>query len=328
MLTDRYGRPLSNLRVTVTHDCNYSCLFCHREGEPLGGTFTFKPEHFRLMVQAAYSLGVKQVKLTGGEPLLRRDIVEIAEELSSLGKKDLEVSITTNGFLLVENASRLSEAGVSRVNVSLHSLERNTYKLLTGRDSLSKALAGVDAAIDAGLGVKLNFVLTWLNAREVPRLLDFASSKGVNVNLIELIPLGGGHYGFSELYMPVEMVLPHLEKRSVSSGRRELHNRPVYVLDTGVKVEVIANYLNPSFCLGCSRVRFTHDGKLKVCLYRDNPAISVRDVLLSKLPEDEKLEKLEEALIEANSLREPYFRLENGVVKTADGQILGPPREL
>ncbi|MEM4563700.1 MAG: radical SAM protein, partial [Thermofilum sp.] len=118
MLTDRYGRPLSNLRVTVTHDCNYSCLFCHREGEPLGGTFTFKPEHFRLMVQAAYSLGVKQVKLTGGEPLLRRDIVEIAEELSSLGKKDLEVSITTNGFLLVENASRLSEAGVSRVNVS------------------------------------------------------------------------------------------------------------------------------------------------------------------------------------------------------------------
>lgn len=314
--------------MSITRSCNYSCLFCHREGEQLREEVDFAPEHFRLMVQAAYSLGIRYVKLTGGEPLLQRDIVDIVKELSSLGKKDLEISITTNGFLLAEKASSLSEAGVSRVNVSLHSLRSTTYKLLTGGGSLEKALTGVDAAIDAGLGVKLNFVLTQLNAREVPQLLDFASSKGVNVNLIELIPLAEGRSSFGALYAPVEMVLPYLEERSVSVERRELHNRPVYTIDTGVKVEVIANYMNPSFCLGCSRVRFTHDGKLKVCLYRDNPAVDVRDVLLSRLPEDERVEKLKDAIVQANSLREPYFRLENGIVKTAEGQVLGPPRKI
>lgn len=257
--------------------------------------------------------------------MLRHDIVEISRELSSIGK-DLEISITTNGFLLAEKAAALSDSGVDRVNVSLHSLDPATYSLLTGRGTLPQTLAGIDAAINTGLKVKLNFVLTRFNAREIPKLLDFASSREVSVNLIELIPLARGQSSFRELYIPVEQVLPYLEKRTVSHERRDLHSRPVYVLDTGVKVEIVANYRNPNFCLGCRRLRLTHDGKLKICLYRERPAVDVNEILLSELSEGEKLEKLKEALVAANSLREPYFRLEGSIVKTPEGHVLGPPR--
>lgn len=272
-------------------------------------------------------MGIREFKLTGGEPLLHPDIAEVARELTEIGP-GLEVSITTNGFYLPEKAASLSEAGVRRINVSIHSLSNATYGFLTGRKALSRVLAGVDAALDAGIKVKVNFVLTRLNLEEVPRLLDYASSKGADVNIIELIPVLRGQWSFDGLYAPVELIIPYLEKSSSARVRRDLHNRPVYVLDTGIKVEVVANYRNPYFCLGCRRIRLTSDGRLKICLYRESPSISIGEVLRSDMPEEEKIEKMKEFFVIANSLREPYFRLENNTVKTPDGHSLGPPRQI
>ena len=326
VLVDRFGRPLTNLRVSLNYECNYSCLFCHREGVTDKRKQELTREQLLSVIQAAYELGVKSFKLTGGEPLLRRDLTPLAREISNLGR-DLELSITTNGFFLEERAAELAEAGVHRVNVSLHSLRENVYSRLTGGGALARVLSGIDAALDAGLRVKINFVLTQLNREDVPRVLEYASSKGVDVNIIELIPLGLGERSFNDLYLAVEEVLPYIRDHATKLERRELHNRPVYVLESGVRVELVANYRNPAFCAGCRRLRLTHDGRLKVCLYREEPSIDLRQILASTACE-EVLEGVKAALIRANELREPYFRLEGGVVKDVYGNPLGPPRNL
>jgi len=327
VLVDGFGRPLTNLRISLTSECNYSCIFCHREGEG-SAPDALSAEDVELVASAAYFHGVRAFKLTGGEPLLRPDIVEVVSRLKGVGR-GVEVSMTTNGFFLHEQVGRLVEAGLDRVNVSLHGVGPEVYTRMTGMPGSERVLRGLRAAKDNGLPVKLNFVLTALNAGELPRLLDFASSMELDINLIELIPTGRGREVFSSLYLPVEKVLPVLHARAARVERRSLHNRPIFLMPEGVRVEVIANYCNPLFCMGCTRIRLTHDAKLKPCLNRNDDLVDVSAVLRDPaLSREEKVERLEEAIRVANSKREPFFKLVNGYCATADGRVLGKPRSI
>ncbi|UNQ72652.1 GTP 3',8-cyclase MoaA [Infirmifilum sp. NZ] len=327
MLVDRFGRPLTNLRISVTGRCNYSCVFCHREGEGEDPD-KLSVEDIELVSRAAYSLGVKTFKLTGGEPLVRPDIGEIVSRVKSLGG-DVEVSATTNGFFLLERAGKLQEAGLDRLNVSLHALSPQSYNLMTGVNGSEKVFKGLSLVHDLGLPVKINFVITKYNFGELPGVLDYASKMGFNVNVIELIPEGRGRENFQALYYPVEKLLPMLRERASRIERKQLHNRPVFVLESGIRVEVIANYCNPYFCMGCTRVRLTHDAKLKPCLNRSDNLVDIDSILHHEgLSQEEKLDRLVEALKAVNMLREPFFRIENGNCVSYDGRILGKSREV
>lgn len=324
MLFDRYGRPLDNLRITVTTACNYSCVFCHREGEDTNNT-QLTPDQITDVATAAYSLDIRKFKITGGEPLLREDLPEIIHSLKSIGK-DVEVSLTTNGYLLEDKLNRLVDRGLDRVNVSLHAVSPQTYVAVTQVKGQDKVLRGLSLAKEYSLPVKLNYVLTKANVGELEKVLDYASKMGFNVNLIELIPQGKGKEIFDKLYVPAEEVLPLLESKSSRVEVRPLHSRPIFKLETGIQVEVIANYCNPFFCAGCTRIRLTHDGKLKTCLNRDDNLVDIRNTLMDR--SHEKLYKLRESIIKANFLREPFFKINGYGATTYDGKITCPLRKI
>lgn len=326
MLVDKYGRPLTTLRISITNKCNYNCVFCHREGEE-NTPDALTADDIELVSRAAYSLAVKNFKLTGGEPLIRPDVAEIVSRLKEIGK-DVEVSMTSNGFFLEEYAEKLAEADLDRINVSFHGISTEKYLKMTNVNGKDKVLRGLLAIKEYGIPVKLNYVLTSLNADELTSILDFASSMGFNVNVIELIPTGRGRQVFDRLYLPVEKILPILTEKATRIERRDLHNRPVFVLPSGIKVEVIANYCNPSFCMECTRIRLTHDAKLKPCLNTNDNNVDIYKILKNPtLKEQEKIEKLKDAIRETNLKREPFFKLVNGKCIMRD-IVLGTPRTI
>lgn len=265
------------------------------------------PGEIRLVARVARKLGFSSVKLTGGEPTVRRDITEIIAGIRDAGFDD--ISMTTNGFTLSDIAHKLREAGLRRVNVSLHSLRRERFRKITGVDGLDRALAGIRASKEAGLDpVKINFVLTSENSDEVWDILDFAGKQGLEVHLIELHPVGMGKEAFQK-HIPFSKVEQELSVSAIRIEVREKHLRPRYVMGNGTVVEVVKPYANPYFCAGCNRIRLSADGKLKTCLYRDDLTVDIIEVLRGKFKEEEKLELLERAFLIANLLREPNFKL-------------------
>ena len=148
MIKDRFGRPITGLRISVNYECNLNCFYCHREGCPASSS-EMTPEEIGKIVGAATEFGVRKVKLTGGEPLLRGDIIDVISAVARPGIE--EVSMTTNGTLLAGVARELAGVGLTRVNISLDTLDPETFTRITGSDSLSDVFAGIDAAIDAGL---------------------------------------------------------------------------------------------------------------------------------------------------------------------------------
>lgn len=272
MLFDKFGRPLLKLRVAVNDVCNYSCIFCHFEGQLRGVGRGLAPEDYSFVVDVFRELGVRDFKLTGGEPLLRSDIVDI---IRLMRRDDVEISMTTNGYRLAELAPRLASAGLKRVNVSIHSLKPDLYSKVTGapKEWLDRVVAGVKRAVEYGIGAKLNAViLRGVNTdkESVKSLVKFASSLGANVQFIELMPMGDGARAFGEYYEPAETIVEVLESLGAKPlyTRKDLHNRPIFSIG-GVFVEVVKNWNNPYFCAGCTTLRLTSDGKLKPCLYRE-----------------------------------------------------------
>jgi GTP cyclohydrolase subunit MoaA len=255
VLIDRYGRPLLKLRIVVNSECNFNCFFCHFEGQGRHVP-TLTPDDIGFVADAAMKIGIMDFKLTGGEPLLRRDIVEIVRVLSLRRPKDL--SLTTNGFLLGELAYRLREAGLMRLNVSLHSLKPERYAYITGTSPsvFHRVMDGLLKAKDAGFSaIKLNMVVTKVNVDEVDDLIDFAAKHGFSLQLIELMPVGYGEVGFEDNYVDLNTVVRHLAERGRFLGNRvDLHNRPIFNVN-GVKVEVVKNYMNPNFCAGCTTIK-------------------------------------------------------------------------
>ncbi|MGA3289191.1 MAG: GTP 3',8-cyclase MoaA [Candidatus Bathyarchaeia archaeon] len=304
-LTDNCGRPLLNLRISITQRCNIHCVYCHREGEVKRANRSAEKMTVQEIVRIAkiaVSLGIARIKLTGGEPLMRKDLPQIVSNIASVsGLKDL--SLTTNGLLLGDMAKELHDRGLKRINVSLPSLNEETYSKLTG-GKLQDALAGVKAAIEAGFcPVKLNMViLKDVNVSDVPDMTEYARQTGTILQLIELDPINVSDAYYSTHHRSLEEQEQMLLEKAVTVEKRPfMHNRLIYHLPN-VTVEVVHPIENTDFCMHCTRMRVTSDGKLKPCLMRND---NLTDII-TPMRQGASDQQLKQLFIKANSLREPY----------------------
>ncbi|MDI3502577.1 MAG: 3,8-cyclase [Archaeoglobi archaeon] len=290
MLHDLYGRPITNLRISVTQRCNLRCIYCHHEGQ--NGQFDeeIDREDILKVVKVAGEFGVRKLKITGGEPLLREDLPDIVNEIEGMR----EISITTNGVLLSDLAEELKECGVTRVNVSLDSLREERYMKVTGakKGIFERVVEGIELAHELDLTpVKINTVLLrGINEDEIQDLINFVSGKKMILQLIELI-------GDDALRGDILRVEKVLRERAKGVVFRKMHNRPKYFLN-GAEIEVVKPVRNPEFCMHCTRMRVTSDGKLKPCLLRDDNLVSIRGCTEEEIRKRFKL---------AVGLRVPYY---------------------
>jgi cyclic pyranopterin phosphate synthase len=306
-VADRYGRRLSTLRIAVTSECNLRCIYCHREGEVYGENRRDEVtlDEMLSIVGVGVELGLNKIKLTGGEPLLRKDIVDLVSSIHSL--KDVEeISMTTNGVLLSDYAYELAEAGLKRVNVTVNTLNRSIYEMITGFDLLPRVLDGVEAAIDAGLTpVKINMVLLrGMNEDGVLDLARYAARVGAILQVIELERAGVvDREVYSRLHTPLDRVEELLSGIAIGKYYRGIHSRPRYILPEGAEVELVKPMHNPDFCRYCDRLRVTSRGELKPCLLRHDNHVDV----LSALRNGADKEYIKKLFLEAIARRKPYF---------------------
>lgn len=304
MLTDPSGRTLTRLRLSLTERCNLRCIYCDKEGLSAPDDHMSLEEIVRL-AEVGSRLGMSKIKLTGGEPLLRPDIVEIVRRIASLPPVS-EVSMVTNGTLLAKTADALAKAGLRRVNVSLASLDPEVYKRICGGD-VQRVLEGIRKAKAAGLTpIKINtVVLKGLNEDGIPALMDFCTSMGTVLQLIELHYVEGivDEAFFRRHYVSLGPIEKELSASAVEVVRRmDMQFRPKYVLKGGLEVELVRFTGNCDFCVHCTRLRVTSDGKVKPCLMRDDNLVDALTALRNGA-EDEELEK---RFLMAVALREPY----------------------
>jgi cyclic pyranopterin phosphate synthase len=303
MIYDNCGRPVLNLRISVTQKCDKHCPYCHREGETNPSTVMSVQEIIRI-VKIAISFGVSRVKITGGEPLLCKEIIDIVQDITKLeGLKDL--SMTTNGTNLKNLAKKLKAAGLERINISLPTLDPETYHNLMG-GNLTDALEGVKAAVEAGFHpVKLNMLmLKNVNDGEVEEMVQFAEQSGAILQLIELESINLSKAYYARYHLNLGKIEQTLEKKAVEVRVREyMQNRRVYTLPN-VRVEVIRPTENTEFCANCTRIRVTSDGKVKPCLMRKDNLID----LLTPLRNGADDEKLKMLFLDAIKKREPYYK--------------------
>ncbi|MFB0559907.1 MAG: GTP 3',8-cyclase MoaA [Candidatus Lokiarchaeia archaeon] len=306
MLCDRFGRYIRDIRVSLTHRCNLNCVYCHGEGESNPGRELEASEIERIVAVAADE-GVSRVKLTGGEPLLRRDIFEVVERLSSIPGIE-EVSMTTNATLLADKASDLREAGLKRVNVSLDTLVPERYKEITGFDKLDSVLSGIDEAVRVGLNpVKTNMVLLRnINEDEIWNFVRFTRERNTILQVIELVDFGDTSV-FQRFHADVEPLENEMRSCTEKVATRSMHKRKKYFLPDGTEVEIVKPVHNSDFCSNCTRIRLTSDGKLKPCLMRNDNLVSI----VGPLRRGADSKTLRELFLKAVELREPYYMAED-----------------
>jgi cyclic pyranopterin phosphate synthase len=319
VLVDNYGRPLLNMRVIVTDECNYRCLFCHIEGEPIEspippgkavGLGYLTLHEYELVAEASTKVGIEKIKFTGGEPLLRSELPSIIKVFRDYGSfKDL--SLTTNGYLLEGLCYDLYDSGLDRVNISLHTLKPDVYEFITGVNGHQRVLNGIEKARKTGFKqIKINMVVMKnVNDSEIPAMIDFAAEKELVLQLIELHPVGLGRHKFNDFYVPLTHIEEYLKSRSIKTyTRTDLHNRPIYVLENGVKVEVVRPYNNWRFCMGCTRIRISPRGELFPCINWFGPRPSIRNYIQGLETREEKVNAIVEAIKEVNKLRRPFYK--------------------
>lgn len=267
VLRDRYGRAVTYLRVSVTDRCNLRCFYCLPRGEhACGRREQLSLAELREVVQVGVGLGISKIRITGGEPLVRRGVVELVRELSRVpGIVDLALS--TNGTLLAEHAVALRTAGLRRVNVSLDSLQPRVFRAISGRDDLDRVRAGIAAARAAGLHpIKLNVVIMrGVNDAEMPAMLAFGAASGAQVRFIEHMPLGLGQR-WDTTYVSREEMLQRIRPYVCGDARRQPGDTATYYpLRAGGEVGIISP-VSCRFCDLCNRLRLTADGRLRPCL--------------------------------------------------------------
>jgi cyclic pyranopterin phosphate synthase len=273
-LQDKFGRPITDLRISVTDHCNYKCVYCRTGNEgALYGDLPFA-DYLR-MARVFAALGIKKVRLTGGEPLLRKGIVNFVHDLSQLRSADcepLEIAVTTNGHLLAEMAQPLKDAGLNRVTVSMDAVDPERFARITRvPNGHANVLAGIRAAKRAGLEpVKVNCVLLrGFNEDQIVPFGNFAREEGIVLRFIEFMPLEEDRVWSPEVVVPLHEILSRMAEFrplvEIPHERSETARR--YRFDDGIgEIGIIAPVSNP-FCGHCSRVRVTSDGKIRTCLF-------------------------------------------------------------
>ncbi len=266
-MLDKFGREITYLRLSVTDLCNLRCRYCmSEEGIPKKDhTAMLTEDEMILAVEAAASLGITKLRITGGEPLVKKNILSICRRAARVpGIR--EVCMTTNGIRLPELAVPLREAGVRRLNISLDTLDPDKYAQITRCGALSDALAGIHAALGAGFEkIKLNAVLIGgFNDDEIEEMAKLTLRYPLDMRFIELMPMGASGFG-KEAYLPYTEVLrrlPELMPLPGEGGAAKLYRLPGALGNVGLISPVSAH-----FCSGCNRLRLTADGKLKPCLH-------------------------------------------------------------
>ncbi|HCF24333.1 GTP 3',8-cyclase MoaA [Novosphingobium sp.] len=299
-LVDQFQRRISYLRLSVTDRCDLRCAYCMPEQQQfLPRKDVLSLEELHRLALGFISRGVTKLRLTGGEPLVRRDMIELVRALGrKLGDGLDELTLTTNGTRLAEFAEDLREAGVRRINVSLDTLDRAGFARLARRDCLPQVLQGIAAAREAGLAVKLNTVaLKGINQDEIPALLEWAHGQGIDLTLIEVMPLGEVEADRFDHYLPLTEVRAELERRytlSASPHRTGGPARYADVAETGGRIGFITP-LTSNFCEGCNRVRATATGQLHPCL-GGIEQVDLRAALRSPDPDAALTAALDEAM--------------------------------
>jgi GTP 3',8-cyclase len=273
MLVDTFGREVTDIRISVTKRCNFGCIYCHDEG--LGPVL--KPgmshpdemsvEEVERIVRIAREFGIRSVKFTGGEPLVRPDFEEI---VARSVRHVPDVSVTTNGSMLAKRAEGLRDAGLKRINVSVDSLDPAAFQEIR-KGQLAPVLRGIEAAVRVGLTpVKLNLVVFRRTLPYIPDLIAFVrKQEGLRLQLIQFMPELVGPQDWT---VDIDGVKRWLDSQADQVLIREMHHRRVYLF-SGAEVEVVDPVANPEFCMNCHRIRVTHRGELKGCLNRNDDLI-------------------------------------------------------
>lgn len=294
-LRDSYNRPIRDLRVSLTDRCNFRCFYCLPHGEPpiAPKEKMLSYEEIEYVCDIFVSLGIEKIRLTGGEPMLRRDIETIIRKLTrfkSVGLQDL--ALTTNGYYLPKRAQSLKDAGLDRVTISLDSLKRDVFKRMTGVDVLDKVLAGIAAAKAARLEpIKINAVIVrGHNEDEVADFAAFAREYDVKMRFIEFMPLDSGHEWKREDVVSGKEIRERISERfplarvDVARGS-DTSSRYRFADGAPGEVGIIAPVTEP-FCGACSRIRLTADGQIRTCLF-STVEHSLRDVVRSGASREE-----------------------------------------
>ena len=313
-LVDAFNRRISYLRLSVTDRCDLRCSYCMPE------VMQFLPRKEVLSLEELHKLalafidrGVNKIRLTGGEPLVRRDMIELVHAIGrKLGDGLDELTLTTNGTQLEKFAEDLFAAGVRRINVSLDTMDSQLFQQLSRRDRLVEVLRGIAAAKDAGLKVKLNTVaLKGLNEEEIPYLVEWAHAHGHGITLIEVMPLGEVDGERTEHYLPLTAIKDVLDTRWTLTASDHASGGPARyweVAETGGRLGLITPLTN-NFCAGCNRIRVTATGVLYACL-GGSEQVDLRAALRSDSPDANLAAALDEAM--RIKPEKHHFRIEEG----------------
>ncbi|HEV7291560.1 MAG TPA: GTP 3',8-cyclase MoaA [Devosia sp.] len=282
-LVDRFGRTVSYLRISVTDRCDFRCVYCMAEEMsflPKREVLSF--EEIETIAGAFVARGTTKLRLTGGEPLVRRDIMDLVRTLGGhLGKGLDELTLTTNGSQLAKHAEALARAGVRRINVSLDTLDAERFAAITRRGRLADVLSGIEAARNAGLELKINMVaMAGVNEDEIEPMMAWAHGQGMGLTLIEGMPLGEVGIDRVDTYLPLRELHDKLTRRYTLTRLDKRTGGParyVHVSETGG----ILGFITPmshNFCESCNRVRLTATGQLFLCLGQEDQ-VNLRDAL-------------------------------------------------
>src|SRR5918992_2360104 len=301
VLRDSYGRAIRDLRVSLTDRCNFRCFYCLPHGEPpiAPKEQMLSYEEIEYLCEIFVSLGIEKIRLTGGEPMMRRDIETIISKLVKFKPAGLQdLALTTNGYFLPDRARGLKTAGLDRVTISLDSLKRNVFKRMTGVDVLDKVLAGIAAAKDAGLEpIKINAVIVrGHNEMEVADFAAFAREHDVKMRFIEFMPLDSGHEWARADVVSGKEIRDRINERfplvrvEVARGS-DTSSRYRFADGAPGEIGIIAPVTEP-FCGACSRIRLTADGQIRTCLF-STVEHSLRDVIRSGATREEVVDYIE-----------------------------------
>lgn len=314
-LVDQFGRTITYVRISVTDRCDFRCVYCMSEDmEFLPRQQVLSLEEIARIARIFRDLGVEKIRLTGGEPLVRKDILKLVQDIGDLGLNDL--TMTTNGSQLPQMAHDLKAAGMDRLNISLDSLDADKFRSITRNGDLNKVIRGIDTAVDAGFnGIKLNSVIMKnSNDHEVLDLVEFARSRGIDISFIEEMPLGEiSDHTRDQTFCSSDEVRAIIEQRYdliPSTADTGGPSRYFQMPDSASKVGFISPHTH-NFCGDCNRVRLTVEGRLLLCLGNEHS----KDLkgLMRRYPEDDT--PIRDAIISAMDLKpkEHHF--------TTDGDV-------
>lgn len=303
-VTDKFKRPLISLRISITNRCNVKCFYCHHDGI-VPQDYEMTPNEIERIVTVAKKIGIEKIRLSGGEPLVREDIVDMVSRIATVGFRD--ISLTTNGILLEKYAEKLHKAGLTRVNVSFDTLNPKTYRFITKRNYMENAKAGIQRAVKSGLNpVKVNMVvMKGVNDNEIWDMFKFCKETGAILQLIELLKTEDEkpstffdeyHYDMGELEDELTEMSDHVKTRNFMQDRKK------YFIEGG-EIEIVRPMDNTEFCKNCTRLRITPDGKIKPCLLKNDNLVDIIEPMRRGYTNEE----LKKVFLEAVENRKPYF---------------------